>query len=193
MKKTILMTIGTLVLAAPLCAQADHERHATRTLTDNDDGQVEVWRRGEEIRTGVTASTIRQPLVHALFVGSGWTTSAKEAVVAQLSRTAVPDGVQPLSMTGSDEIAAPATLNDLQVQSLLDGLASPDPHVVYVLFLGSGVRSTLGASHAGEDYDSYHSHFHAHDANVRYVVVPWSDVAAEAAAKSVLRAIINPQ
>lgn len=201
MKKTILMAIGTLVLAAPLCAQADHPHRATRTLTDNDDGQVEVWRRGDDVRMSAGAAAIRQPLLHILFVGSGWQAAMKDALTAHLSRTAMPDGIRPAAIAGTNEVAAPVALNDLHVQSLIDGamrdgaLAIRDENVVYVLFLAQGVHSTLGANRPAEDYDSYHSHFQAHDVNVRYVVVPWNEDAAlvaEAAAKSTLRAVVNP-
>lgn len=201
MRKTILMAIGTLVLAAPLCAQADHPHRATRTLTDNDDGQVEVWRRGDDIRMSAGAPAIRQPLLHILFVGSGWQPAMKEALTAHLRGTAMPDGVRPAAIAGTNELAAPVALNDLHVQSLIDRamrdgtLASRDENVVYVVFLAHGVQSTLGANRAADDYDSYHSHFQGHDMNVRYVVVPWNEdpaLVSEAAAKSMLRAVVNP-
>jgi hypothetical protein len=114
----------------------------------------------------------------------------------------MPAGVSPAAITGSRDLAVPAgSINDLRIQSVLnralsDGmLSSRDSNVIHIVFLAPGFVSTLGDSKPGADYDSYHSHVHVHDMNLRYVVVPWNDDAAllrEAAARSTLRAVLNP-
>ena len=92
-------------------------------------------------------------------------------------------------------------MNDLHIQAALDRAMSDgtlpmrDERVVDVVFLAPGVQSTLGGHRPQRDYDSYHSHFNAHDTDVRYVVVPFNQDAAmmkAAAAQSIVRAIINP-
>jgi hypothetical protein len=92
-------------------------------------------------------------------------------------------------------------MNDLDVQSMIDraiengSLPSRNDDTIYVLYLSPGIASTLGEKTAGTGYASYHSHFHSHDVNVRYVVVPFHQDASamnDAAAASLIRAIVNP-
>ena len=92
-------------------------------------------------------------------------------------------------------------MNDLKIQATLDramndgALPLRDERVVVVVFLAPDLMSTLGHHRPQRDYDSYHSHFNAHDTNVRYVVVPFNEDAATmktAAAKSIVRAVVNP-
>ena len=72
--------------------------------------------------------------------------------------------------------------------------------IIVFVIIGDGGKaivfpSTFGEKTAGTDYASYHSHFHSHDVNVRYVVVPFhedANVMNQAAAASLIRAIINP-
>jgi len=175
MKTTIALL--ALLAAAPLMAQ----RPASRSfLTDDDDGKVEIYRRGD----APAAAALRQPVVEVLFAGSGWDRTTKEALTAHLRTTAI--------IAGTREVAAPARANDLHVQAILErALRDRGGDVIHVVFLGRGVASSLGASQPGRDYDSYHSIVHVHDTSVRYVVVPWNDDAAllgQAAAESVARA-----
>ena len=198
MKKNILIA---LLIAAPLlAAPPDGRRISITILTDDDDGRVEAYRRGDIIAGPAGAASIRDPQFHLLFIGS-WNPSARDAVASQIAHVSMPDGVKPAAIAGSRDIGARATLNDLQIQEAIDSamrdgtLPSRDPNTVYIVLLGPGVKSTLGAAHAGAEYDSYHSHFNAHETNVRYVVVPWNDDAAvmhDAAANSALRAVVNP-
>jgi hypothetical protein len=204
MKKMILMAIGALLLSIPVWAQAARaHRSGTIILTDDDDGKVEVWRRGAAdrgVESGGTAA-IRQPLFQIVFLGSPWTQTSKRDLLDHVGRMAMPDGVNPAAVTGGIEIAGGPVVNDLRIQSAIDramrdgSLPMREENVVYLVFLAPNLKSTLGANQAGKDYDSYHSHFHAHETNVRYVVVPWNDDAAalrEATTRSALRAVLNP-
>jgi len=202
MKRMILMAFSAVLLAAPISAQLEPSRRATRTiLTDDDDGKVEVWRRGDAVAEKVGDSSIRQPLLQVIFAGSGWQQSVKDRAMDGLMRVTMPDGVRPAAIVGSRDLPASVALNDLGIQSILDramrdgSLSMRDANVIHIVLLAPNVRSTLGAFKPGTDYDSYHSHVHMHDTNVRYVVVPWNDDDAglrEAAAKSMLRAVLNP-
>jgi len=202
MKKILVAVFSTLLLAPLALAQHEHAGRLTRRmLTDDDDGRVEVWRRGDAAPLAARDASIRQPLFEVIFAGNGWQQFAKDSVLAELRRMPMPDGVRPAAIAGTIDLPSPAAVNDLAIQSILnrgfgDGsLSSRDSGVIHIVFLAPGVTSALGASKPGADYDSYHSHVHMHEMNVRYVVVPWNDDAAllrDAAANSAIRAVLNP-
>jgi hypothetical protein len=217
--------ILTLVTAILMCTAAVAQQQAHRppriledkpgfhAVFDDDGGRVETFRRGEaprelEFHGG---AVIREPLAHVVFLGD-WSAHAKqrELLLRDFVRTSAGAelrqldfaGVRhPLAFTGATSVAAADRVNDLRVQSALatamhDGrLAQRDENVIYVVFIAPETKSTLGDQNGWSDYDSYHSHFHAEDVDVRYVVVPYrGDVSAmmAAASKSVARAIVNP-
>jgi len=182
-------------------------------VLDDDGGRVETFRRSDaprelEFHGG---AVIHEPLAHVVFLGD-W--SAKPSLISELQRRIerLADSEQfrqigaagvrrPLALAGSRTLTAPKQINDLRIQAALadalhDGkLALRDENVIYVVFVAPGSDATLGGHEALRDFESYHSHFHAEDTNVRYVVVPFSgDLAAmtEVASKSLVRAIINP-
>jgi hypothetical protein len=202
MKKILVAVFSTLVLA-PL-ALAQHEqagRLTRRLLTDDDDGKVEVWRRGDVAPMSARDASIRQPLIQVIFAGSGWQQSTKDTILAELRQMPMPEGIRPAAIAGTIDVPSPASVNDLAIQSILnrgfgDGsLSSRGEGVIHIVFLAPGITSALGASKPGADYDSYHSHVHMHEMNVRYVVVPWSDDAMllrDAASNSAMRAVLNP-
>jgi hypothetical protein len=202
MRKTILVALALFLIVPAIFGQPEHPgRAARRMLADDDDGRVEVWRNGDAAITTAGESSIRQPLLQVIFAGAGWQPSAKAAMTDLLSRIAMPDGVKPAAIIGTRELAIGDSVNDLAIQSTIDramrdgSLPARDENVIYVVLLAPRVRSTLGAFSPGADYDSYHSHLHAHDTNVRYVVVPWHEDSAlqrEAAMNSTVRAVLNP-
>lgn len=161
MKRTIL--IFALLIATAAFAQ--HPRKVARILVDDDDGRVEAYRLGDTIATNGQAGL---PVLHIVFAGN-WTATARETVANDMRTHAVIGDLR--------DVAAPAKVNDLQIQRLLEPFA--DERAIYVVFLAPAIESTLGGSHAGADYDSYHSHFH----QVRYVVVPWRATSLREAAE----------
>ena len=214
-----------LITAVLSCTAAFAQQHADRApriledkpgfraVLDDDGGRVETFRRAETTRElefhGGTV--VREPLAHAVFLGD-WSANAaqREALVRATTRIANTADLRqldfagvhrPVAFTGTTNLAAGPRLNDLHVQSALatalhDGrLAQRDERVIYIVFLAPGTKSTLGDHDGSTDYDSYHSHFHAEDVDVRYVVVPYREDAGammSAAATSVARAVINP-
>src|SRR5206468_187295 len=123
--------------------------------------------------------------------------STSDAFVAMVDR-----GVKAAALPVTTRaLAGGDTMNDLHVQKAIDrgiesgSLPSRDENTIYVVVLSPAITSTLGEKHAVSDYSSYHSHFQSHDVNVRYVVVPYDKDAktmGDAAAASLLRAIVNP-
>ncbi len=218
MKTMMTFTIATLMIAA--VATAADEPRAPRILVekpglvttlDNDGGRVELYASSHAARTVEYhgGAVVSEPLVEVLFVGT-WDKSQTDALRKSVDAISTTDAFQSTHERGVKATALAVTtralagrekMNDLDVQSMIDraiengSLPSRSENTVYVLFLSPAISSTLGEKSAGTDYASYHSHFHSHDVNVRYVVVPFHqdvNVMNQAAATSLVRAIINP-
>lgn len=213
--KTALSFAVAALMAFSTASADEQPRHARiladkpglATVFDDDGGKVEIWRHGEAERTLEFhgGAVLQEPLVQVLFLGAQWKqadlASAKHAVQSEIGRLALPEAIRPVTMVGNRDLDAPKAMNDLAIQASIDramrdgALPLRDERVVYVVFLAPGIRSTLGEHRPRHDYDSYHSHFNVHDTNVRYVVVPFNENTAAmtaAAAKSTMRAILNP-
>jgi len=92
-------------------------------------------------------------------------------------------------------------VNDLTIQrKLSDLLASkaipaPTPSTIYVVYLGPGINSSLGAHKGGLDYAAYHNFVHLEAGEVRYAVVPFHDQAdrhTSAASRAFADTALNP-
>ncbi|HEV2722292.1 MAG TPA: hypothetical protein VG323_19895 [Thermoanaerobaculia bacterium] len=196
--KTIVVLSAVL-----LCAQQSprilEERPGLRVTLDDDGGRVETFRHGDAPRATEYhgGAVIKAPLVQLVFLGD-W--SRLDSLKRTLERGVVRDDadvtragiVRPAAIAGSRDVAAPKTINDLHVRTALAALPLRDPNAIFVVFVAPSVHATLGGS---TDFDSYHSHFHADDGHVRYVVVPFNGDAkamSDGAARSLARAIVNP-
>ena len=187
------------------------EKPGLVTTLDNDGGRVELYARSHAARKLEFhgGAVVREPLVEMVFVGQ-WEKSQADAVRQAADHIGATDAFQSTHERGVKATALPITtrtlagretMNDLDLQSMLDraiengSLPSRSDDTIYVLYLSPAISSTLGEKSAGTDYASYHSHFHSHDVNVRYVVVPFhenANVMNDAAAASLIRAIVNP-
>lgn len=220
MKTMMTLAIGTMIIASAAAAQTTDEPRAPRILVekpglvttlDNDGGRVELYARSHAARTLEFhgGAVVREPVVELLFVGT-WEKSRADVLRQAADHISATDEFQSTHERGVKATALPITarslagrekMNDLDVQSMIDraiengSLPSRSDDTIYVLFLSPEISSTLGEKNAGSDYASYHSHFHSHDVNVRYVVVPFhedTNVMNQAATASLIRAIINP-
>jgi len=214
MKRTFSFTVAAL-MTFTLASAEEQPRHARiladkpglATAFDDDGGKVEIFLHGEAGRTLEFhgGAVMHEPLMQVVFLGARWQqpelAGLKRNLQSHLERLAMPEGIHPAAAVGARDIDAPGTMNDLAIQAALDraindgALPLRDERVVVVVFLAPDVHSTLGHHRPQRDYDSYHSHFNAHDTDVRYVVVPFNDDATTmkaAAATSTVRAIINP-
>ena len=93
-------------------------------------------------------------------------------------------------------------VNDLFIQrkltEMLNNRALPAPKsgTIYVVFLGAGIKSSVGGHKAGIDYAAYHSLIHTEAGEVRYVVVPFNENAerqAAAATQALIQTVFNPK
>jgi len=222
--KTMMTIAITMIAASAAAVTGTGEPRAPRILVDkpglvttldNDGGRVELYARSHAARTVEFhgGAVVREPLVELLFVGT-WDKSRAELLRQSADHIGGTDDFQSTHERGVKATAVPITtrtlagpqktdgkMNDLDVQSMIDraiengSLPSRNDDTIYVLFLSPSIASTLGEKAAGTDYASYHSHFHSHDVNVRYVVVPFHEdlnVMNQAATSSLIRALINP-
>ncbi|HEX3581659.1 MAG TPA: hypothetical protein VH087_07830 [Thermoanaerobaculia bacterium] len=209
MKIMIPLAIATLFATAH--PQILVEKPGLVTTLDNDGGRVELYARDHAARDLEFhgGAVVSEPLVETVFVGS-WEKSPADVLRQSVDHVSATEAFQSTHERGVKATALPVTtrslagretMNDLDLQSMIDraiengSLPSRNDNTVYVLFLSPAISSTLGEKTAGTDYASYHSHFHSHDVNVRYVVVPFHqdvNVMKQAAAASLIRAIINP-
>src|ERR1051326_7588794 len=179
--KTIVVLSAVL-----LCAQQSprilEETPGLRVTMDDDGGRGEPSRRGDAPRAIEYhgGAVIKAPLLQLVFLGD-WSRLDSMKRVLEREVTAAQDRdveragiVRPVTIAGARDVAAPAAaLNDLPIPQTLAALP------------------LRGAN----EFDSYHSHFHADDGHVRYVVVPFNadaKVMSVGAARSLARAMINP-
>jgi len=214
MKTMTAITAASLIIASAAMAGETREakilieKPGLVTTLDDDGGRVELYARSHAARELEYhgGAIVREPIVEVVFVGA-WEKSRAEAMRSAIDRVSLTDayrhGVKTtaLPITTRTLAAGKQKMNDLDLQVMIDraiengSLPSRDENTIYVLFLGRDVTSTIGEKSAIADYASYHSHFHTHDVNVRYVVVPFdADGKAmnDAAAASLVRAIVNP-
>jgi hypothetical protein len=213
MNRTLPFAIALLAACPAVWAQESRaerilaDRPGLNVVFDDDGGKVEIFRRGEAARTAEFhgGAVIHEPLVQIIFLGDAWQKPSllktKQLLRASIERVAPGEPIRPATLTGERELPASGTLNDLHIQAAIDramtsgALSLRDENVIHVVFLAPGLEDKLGSAAAGRDFDSYHSHFHAQDVNVRYVVVPFGGEVSEmgdAAAKSLVRSMINP-
>ena len=207
------------MLAAPAAereAKILAEKPGLVVASDDDGGRVELYHRSHAARELEFhgGPVVREPLVEVVFVGESWLApklqsraAALRAAVDHVSATDAFIGTRDrgVKATGlpitTRHLTGSAKMNDLHVQGMIDkamhagSLPSRDESTIYLIFLAPEIDSTLGDRHPVADYASYHSHFHTQDVNVRYVVVPYdadAKVMSDAAAASLIRAIVNP-
>ena len=217
MKTMTAITVASLIVASAAMAGESREakilveKPGLVTTLDNDGGRVELYARSHAARDLEYhgGAIVREPIVEVVFVGA-WEKSRVDAMRSAIDRVSASESFQSTRQHGVKATALPITtralagkekMNDLDLQVMIDraiengSLPSRDENTIYVLFLSREIASTIGEKSAISDYASYHSHFHTHDVNVRYVVVPFdADAKAmnEAAAASLIRAIVNP-
>ena len=217
MNKLTAITAAALIAASAAVAAPQQqarileEKKGLITALDDDGGRVELYHRGHAARELEFhgGAIVREPLVEVVFVGA-WEKSRAEELRRAVDGISASDAFASTHDRGVKAAALPITtrslagtarMNDLGMQKLIDraiesgSLPSRDENTIYILFVSRDIASTLGDKHPGADYASYHSHFHTHDVNVRYVVVPFDDdvkAMNDAAATSLIRAIVNP-
>jgi len=187
---------------------------------DDDGGRVFIVRR-ERIALDKLkhhgGKIIAEPQVCNIFLGRAWSKTnhrARQSSFAELLAThddanerawLERAGVTSFSNSSlnyeeSFDFGTERTISDMRVRAVLADMLNrsavprPTEQLIYMVFLPSGVRSTLGEMFGGKHYLAYHNFFYAGQGKVNYVVVPF-DADAERmqtiARRALIEAVIN--
>ena len=222
MKRLALCTLILALAAQAALAQqpgksttnSDVRSQAADRLGDDDGGTVQIVPaevpavKQSEARVAPMMKSVRQV---SIFLGTAWAEPAvrgRERTLADLSDRLgelESNKVNLLPSAPSVEDFTDLTksvVNDLMIQQklmqMLNSKAAPAPQAetIYVVFLGAGVKSSVGGHQGGVDYAAYHNLIRTDAGEVAYVVVPFNDSAerqAAAASRAVIQTAINPR
>ena len=145
---------------------------------------------------------------NSIFLGSGWSDQSlkphRQGLSHLLLNLPAHPELQELLDSGINvytpafslerpDVAGNRSISDLEIQSILrDGLKqglSANSRSLFVVFLDSGFRSTLGPLTAEKHYLAYHNYFNHAGTRVHYVVVPF-EADPKAAYRNALRALV---
>lgn len=183
-------------------------------LGDDDGGTVQIVPadapavKQNEARVAPLMKSVRQA---SIFLGTAWAEPAvrgRERILADLSDRLgelQTNKVNLLPSAPSVEDFTDLTknsVNDLTIQQKLTemlnnkAIPAPQTETIYVVFLGAGIKSSVGGHQGGVDYAAYHNLIRTDAGEVAYVVVPFNDSAegqAAAAARAVIQTAFNPR
>jgi hypothetical protein len=214
----LLASCTAQLLMAQQSGQTIDRFAGTNFVSGDDDEQIQIVPVGlaaagpKKYHGGPVLKSVQQV---PIFLGKGWAENEARARQTALADLLVSDNVvsgelqshaiktlrAAPSVDDFSDLSA-ATVNDLVIQrklvDLLHNKAIPAPgaNTVYVVYLASGISSSVGASKAGKDYLAYHNVLNAEVGEVRYVVVAYNqDVATQraAAARAYSEAAVNPR
>jgi hypothetical protein len=221
MKKLNLCTLflaglfATQVMTAQKAVKpADLPAPTTNFISDDDGGVVQI------VPADLTPAGPRKanatPVMKSvqqvsIFLGSAWAEQnvrSREAALADLTGHAQLAPLQnnnvsilPAAPSVDDFTDLSKGVNDLAIQSkLVEMLESktipePDANTVFVVFLGPGVKSTVGSHTSGVHFAAYHNLVHVEAGELRYVVVAFNENAsrqAAAASLALVETVFNP-
>jgi hypothetical protein len=176
-------------------------------VRDNDGGLVRVYRSGDALGDALYHGgiVVERPSLHVVFLGHTDASEMRRVTAAARALSADDGfrnldryGIAPYGMrvTATQLDAAPAAMNDLDVQRVLANaveagrIQHTDESTIYVVVLPPGTDAAVGET---RDWLSYHSEFHPTDLAMRYVVVHGGIEQFDTAlAASVYRALVNP-
>ncbi|HYK91574.1 MAG TPA: hypothetical protein VE398_22590 [Acidobacteriota bacterium] len=192
---------------------ADLPVPTTNFISDDDGGVVQI------VPTDLSAAGPRKanaaPVMQSVqqvsvFLGGAWAEQNVRSREASLSDLTSHSHITQLQNNNVSVLpAAPSVedfadlskgVNDLAIQSKLVAmleskiLPAPDASTVFVVFLGPGVKSTVGST-AGVQFAAYHNLVHVEAGELRYVVVPFNENAsrqAAAASLAIVETVFNP-
>lgn len=215
---TLILGFAVQALLAQQAGKGSNANAAVRSqsdhLGDDDGGMVQIVPADApavapaKAQVAPVMKSMRQVSV---FLGTAWAepvARSRERVLADLS-----DRLGELQNNNVTLLPASAsvedfsdltktTINDLVIQrkltEMLNNKALPAPKsgTIYVVFLGAGIKSSVGGHKAGVDYAAYHSLIHTEAGEVRYVVVPFNENAerqAAAASRALIQTVFNPK
>ncbi len=224
MKLKLILLIALIAFASSAKAQGPwpQERPDQReqSVINEDGGRSFIIKPASAPLNGVVKpgnATVADLKQHSIFLGSHWAEPAPRARESQLSGLLInirdhaqmdeltQAGIRDLfgATTSQERLDVPSdrTISDLEIHGVLTAmfkegtLPRPAAGAIYVVFLDSGLHSTLGSLIAGKHYIAYHGFLNASGANIHYAVVPFqsdSQRAYQIALRALVVAALNP-
>jgi hypothetical protein len=196
-----LIAIAILAFAGTVSAQepwAQRPDERQEVVLNEDGGRAFIVRPGSTTFNRVIkpgGPIIQDLQQYSVFLGSGWSDPALKSREDSLSKLLVNirDGAQmdeveqaritnrfaPTFSCEKLDIAGNRTISDLEIQGILAGMLNDGSltlegdEAVYIVFLDSGLNSTLGPLTADKHYMAYHGFFNVSGGRVHYAVVPY--------------------
>ena len=195
-------------------ANSDVRSQTADRLGDDDGGTVQIVPadvpavKQSEARVAPLMRSVRQV---SIFLGTAWADPAvrgRERTLADLSdrlgelqnnsvnllpAAPIIEDFTDLTKTGVNDLAIQQKLTEMMNNK---AIPAPQADTIYVVFLGAGIKSSVGGHVGGVDYAAYHNLFHTDAGEVAYVVVPFNDSAerqAVAASRAVIQTAFNPR
>lgn len=183
-------------------------------LGDDDGGTVQIVSvdaaaaKQSEAAVAPLMKSVRQV---SIFLGTAWAEPAargRERILADLSdrlgelENNKVNLLPPAPNVEDFSDLTKSAVNDLTIQQKLTqmlnskAVPAPQPETVYVVFLGPGIKSSVGGHKGGIDYAAYHNLIRTDAGEVAYVVVPFNDSAegqAAAASRALIQTAFNPK
>jgi len=217
----LALAAGVRVQAQQSTQPSPQSTNGQQAVTNDDAGRAFIIRREEQGLCGVAnqgRTVISEPQQHSIFLGSGWATAAMRkrepelgnllANVSDQAQISALDGCGIKNLFGAtssqerlDKFTSNQTISDLEIQAVLASMVKlgplqrPNANSIYVLYLDSELRSTLGTMIAGKHFAAYHNFFNASGVKIHYVVVPFesdSKAANQIALRAFVAAALNP-
>jgi hypothetical protein len=208
----MVLACGTVRAQGPWPQERPDERQ--QTVTNEDGGQAFIVKPAAFAMTAVMkpgASSISELEQHSIFLGGGWADPALRVRESRLSNllTSIRDQAQldEVEQAGVKnrfgatfgleklDVTSNRAISDLEIQDVLAGmfndgsLTPPNAAAIYIVFLDSGLHSTLGPLVADKHYMAYHGFLYVSGEKVHYAVVPFQSN-ANAQYKNGLRTLV---
>ena len=215
---SIIIAAATTVTAQEVKTKKVSDAQTQSVINDDRGRAFIISGTTEPLLIAPQGKIIAEPQQESVFLGKEWATAAmreRESELANLlpnlrDQTELNALTQRglknfFAATFSQEKFVDAksnhTISDLEIQSLLEAmlrdhsLQPANAGKLYVIFLDSAMRSTLGTMIAGKHYLAYYNFFNFTGVKIQYVVVPFEanqKTAYQIALRAFLAAVLNP-
>ena len=215
----ILLLCGTVTCALAAQQQASVDRPAEPNFAfDDDGGKAQIVpvdfsvAMQKTFHGGPVLASAQQV---SIFLGAGWgdaqvrgretslldvTASAGNTQVLELKQHSIKTLRAAPQIEDFTDLSQ-SKVNDLTIQQKLSdmlkskAIPTPTAGTVFVIFLATGIHSTLGGLQGGVDYAAYHNFVNLEAGEIHYVVVPFHENAAThsaAATRAFAETALNP-
>lgn len=219
-----LKLILLIIVAVSATVQAQKPKSRARSgdqsgaVTNEDQGRAYIITGDTElIPTLGNQSNVIEPQQSSIFVGKSWESASlrsreqtmgnllahitDQAQLSSLDQSGIKNFFAATSQTEKTiDDGGDGVLSDLEIQRMLSGMIAdssvprPNGNTIYMVYLGSEIRSTLAEMVGGKHYLAYRNFFNVSGNRIQYVVLPFEqnpEVAKQIALRAFLAAALN--